>query len=178
MVSPSQDRLNYINPNIQNSLEVPAAIQGTYNEALRNIVRTGGLNRMARQCIQMAVGMPNDPEVHSGIWPLAEIIIYIDVDRAMSQGLWFYRLENYVICCPEPIPFDCFIVVVRWDGSVVDLNLIWNNYYVLCRVEKQRICPHLPLEGCGYCYLGLVWNAWCECYSQEGRIFDVVFCCV
>jgi 2'-phosphotransferase len=79
---------------------------------------------MSRHAIQMAVGMSGDPEVRSGIRSLAEVIIYVDVDRAMRQGLPFYRSKNNVICCPGLIPLDCFVVVVRRDGSVVDLNSI------------------------------------------------------
>jgi 2'-phosphotransferase len=102
------------------------AIHGTYMEALRNIVRSGGLNRMSRQAIQMAVGMPDDPQVRSGIRPSVDVIIYVDVDRAMRQGLPFFRSANNVICCPGPIPLDCFVVVVRRDGSIIDLALIGN----------------------------------------------------
>jgi RNA:NAD 2'-phosphotransferase (TPT1/KptA family) len=112
---------------IESAAEVPVAIHGTYIEALPNIVRTGGLNRMSRQAIQMAVGMPDDPQVRSGIRPSVEVIIHIDVDRAMRQGLRFFRSENNVICCPGPILLDCFVVVVRRDGSIIDLDSIGNT---------------------------------------------------
>jgi 2'-phosphotransferase len=79
---------------------------------------------MSKQAIQKAVGLPDDPDVRSGIRRIAEVIIYVDVDRAMRQGLPFYRSENNVICCPGPTPLDCFVVVVRRDGSVADLKSI------------------------------------------------------
>ena len=109
---------------IENAAEVTVAIHGTYMDALRNIARSGGLNRMSRQAIHMAVGMPEDPGVRSGIRQSVEVVIYVDVDRAMRQGIPFYRLENNVICSPGPIPCDCLVVVVRRDGAIVDLNLI------------------------------------------------------
>jgi RNA:NAD 2'-phosphotransferase (TPT1/KptA family) len=112
---------------IESAAEVPVAVHGTYMDALRNIVRSGGLNRMSRQAIQMAVGMPDDPEVRSGIRRSVEVLIYVDVGRAMSQGLPFFRPENNVICCPGPIPLDCFVVVVQRDGSIIDLNSIGNT---------------------------------------------------
>jgi 2'-phosphotransferase len=112
---------------IASASEVPVAIHGTYMEALRNIVRSGGLNRMSRHAIQMAAGMPDDPEVRSGIRRSVEVLIYVDVDRAMRQGLSFFRSANNVICCPGPIPLDCFVTVVRRDGSIIDWNSIGNT---------------------------------------------------
>ena len=46
---------------------VPICVHGTYMEALEAIVRRGALHRMQRCAIQMAVGLPSDPQVRSGI---------------------------------------------------------------------------------------------------------------
>ncbi|CAB9519662.1 tRNA 2'-phosphotransferase [Seminavis robusta] len=105
---------------IESSDDVPVCVHGTYEDAFQNILRTGGLNRMGRQAIQMAVGLPGDPEVRSGIRASVDVVIYIDVDRAVRQGLRFYRSANNVICCPGPIPVSCFIKAVRLrDGSLI-----------------------------------------------------------
>ena len=102
--------------------DVPVTLHGTYEDAFRNIVRSGGLNRMQREMIQMATGLPGDPEVRSGIRSNVEVVIYIDVERAMRHhGLRFYRSTNNVICCVGPIPVDCFLRVIRLrDGSEID----------------------------------------------------------
>lgn len=106
---------------IETAADIPVCLHGTYEDAFRNILRSGGLNRMQRQAIQMAVGLPDDPQARSGIRSNVEIVIYIDVERAMGQGLRFYRSENNVICCEGPIPVECFTAVVRLsDGSLVE----------------------------------------------------------
>ena len=101
-------------------------VHGTSMEALRNIVRSGGLDRMQRHAIQMAIGLPEDSNVRSGIRAECEILIYVDVARAMAQhGLPFYLSSNRVICCPGPIPLDCFLRVIRRrDGSFVDISCL------------------------------------------------------
>jgi RNA:NAD 2'-phosphotransferase (TPT1/KptA family) len=107
---------------IENAADVPVCLHGTYEDAFQNILRSGGLNRMQRQAIQMAVGLPNDPEVRSGIRSSVDVVIYIDVERAMTRhGLRFFRSANNVICCVGPILTDCFTRVVRLkDGTLLD----------------------------------------------------------
>ncbi|KAJ3027237.1 UNVERIFIED_CONTAM: hypothetical protein HDU68_004194 [Siphonaria sp. JEL0065] len=108
---------------IEDSCELPVVLHGTYEDAFTNMLTSGGLNRMSRQAIQMAVGLPNDPDVRSGVRRNVDIVIYIDVERAMGvHGIRFYRSENNVICSPGPIPVDCFLRVVRMrDGSLVNI---------------------------------------------------------
>ena len=121
---PTADPEQLMTP-IANAKDVPICLHGTYMDALMNIVRTGGLNRRQRQAIQMAVGLPGDSNVRSGIRRNVEVVINIDVDRAMRQGLHFFRSQNNVICCPGPIPVDCFIKVIRLcDGSSIDFNTL------------------------------------------------------
>jgi len=92
--------------------EVPICIHGTYEKAFEKIQQSD-LNRMSRNEIQMSVGLPQDPDVTSGVRPSVEVLIYIDVARAMGQGLRFFRSANNVICSPGPIPPSCFAHVVR-----------------------------------------------------------------
>ncbi|KAL3939430.1 MAG: hypothetical protein SGARI_001376 [Bacillariaceae sp.] len=107
---------------IENAEDIPVCLHGTYEDAFRNIVRSGGLNRMERRAIQMAVGLPDDTAVRSGIRASVDVVIYIDVERAMRvHGLRFFRSQNNVICCEGPIPVDCFSRVVRLsDGTLLD----------------------------------------------------------
>ena len=64
-----------------------------------------------------------EAEVRSGISPNIDLVIYIDVERAMSLGLCFYRSSNTVICCEGPIPLKCVLRVVRLsNGSLIDID--------------------------------------------------------
>jgi len=111
---------------IERPKDLPVVLYGIYGEAFRNIIRSGGLNRMQREMIQMAVGLPGDAGVRSGIRSNVEVVIYIEVERAMRQhGHRFYRSGNNVICCVGPIPIDCFLRVVRLrDGSHSLVNML------------------------------------------------------
>merc|ERR1712054_386133 len=97
--------------------EVPVCIHGTYEGAWEKI-KNSELDKMGRNEIQMAVGLFEDPDVVSGVRRNVEVIIYIDVARAMAQGISFYRSPNNVICSPGPIPVSCFAHVARRrDGA-------------------------------------------------------------
>ena len=110
---------------IESPNDLPVCVHGTYHAALANIFRSGALDRMGRHAIQMAIGLPGDPSVSSGVRKNVEVLIYIDVQRAMNvHGLKFYRSANNVICSAGPIPLDCFLKVVNMsDGSLVDVPI-------------------------------------------------------
>lgn len=90
--------------------EVPVSIHGTYKASLPAIMKAG-LNRMGRNHVHLTNGHVS--EVKSGVRKNVEILIYVDVAKAMGRGLKFYRSENNVILCPGPIPADCFEKVVH-----------------------------------------------------------------
>jgi len=52
---------------------------------------------MSRNHIHFAPGLPNDSGVVSGMRQSCEIYIYINVERAMGDGIKFYRSKNNVI---------------------------------------------------------------------------------
>eukprot|EP00658_Telonema_sp_P-2_P026746 TRINITY_DN20824_c0_g1_i3.p1 TRINITY_DN20824_c0_g1~~TRINITY_DN20824_c0_g1_i3.p1 ORF type:complete len:678 (+),score=98.68 TRINITY_DN20824_c0_g1_i3:150-2183(+) len=112
--------------------EVPVCLHGTYEESWE-LIRKSGLDRMGRNHIQMAVGLPNDPSVTSGVRPNIEVLIYIDVAQALEAGIPFYRSENNVICSPGPIPKQFFAHVVR------------------CRDNESLIAPSWHTHGLGDC---------------------------
>ena len=99
--------------------EVPICLHGTYLEAWE-LVKRSHLDRMERTHIQMAVGLPGDPDVKSGIRQSIEVLIYVDVAAGMAAGLRFFRSANNVVCCRGPIPPSCFAhVALREDGSTL-----------------------------------------------------------
>ena len=75
-------------------------IHGTYRKSWPDIVSSGGLNRMKRNHIHFAKGLPGDSGVISGMRQNSEVRIYIDVAKAMKDGFEFFESTNGVILCP------------------------------------------------------------------------------
>ena len=91
---------------------LPVCVHGTTPEAW-NLIKKSGLSRMARQHIHMATGIPGDKQVISGMRNTTRIVIYIDMSKAIRDGIPFYMSSNGVILSPGPI-------AVTYFGSVVD----------------------------------------------------------
>ncbi|CAH8491405.1 unnamed protein product [Schistosoma turkestanicum] len=83
---------------IENPEDYPTVIHGTY---FRNwdSIRKEGLKRMQRTHIHFAPGEVGETGVISGMRSSAEIIIYIDLMKAMKDGYKFYLSKNNVILC-------------------------------------------------------------------------------
>ncbi|KAL9549605.1 hypothetical protein MBANPS3_005126 [Mucor bainieri] len=93
---------------ITGPLETPV-IHGTTLQAWSQI-KQQGLSKMGRNHIHFAVGLPDDPNVKSGIRKSSQVFIYIDVDKARQgrneqstendegeDGIVFYRSKNNVV---------------------------------------------------------------------------------
>lgn len=87
--------------------DAPLCIHGTNSEAWDSI-KTKGLSPMGRNCIHMATGPYNDPNVKSGIRKTSEIYIWINIVKAIQDGIPFYRTANGVICTPQVIAPEYF----------------------------------------------------------------------
>ena len=61
----------------------------------------GGLNKMRRNHIHFAIGMPNDPGVISGMPVSSQIVIEVNMAKAMNgeHKIPFYTSNNSVILC-------------------------------------------------------------------------------
>lgn len=104
---------------ITDPTEVPICIHGTYLAAWE-LIKAQHLDRMGRNEIHMASGMPGDKAVKSGIRSGVEVLIYVDVGKAMEQGIPFFRSVNGVIMTPGPIPVSCFAHAARRsDGAAL-----------------------------------------------------------
>lgn len=75
------------------------ALHGTYQKNWESI-REKGLSRMKRRHIHFASGLPNDSSVKSGIRKNVDLLIYIDLSKALKNGLKFYNSTNNVILTP------------------------------------------------------------------------------
>lgn len=71
-------------------------IHGTDRKSWKLIEKTG-LKRMARQHIHFTRSEPSDQTVISGARSSSTVLIYIDMERAMNDGIVFYLSSNGVI---------------------------------------------------------------------------------
>lgn len=62
-----------------------------------NLIKNTGLSRMSRQHIHFARSEPSDKSVISGARSNSKVLIYIDMQKAMDDGIAFYLSENGVI---------------------------------------------------------------------------------
>jgi 2'-phosphotransferase len=74
-------------------------IHGTYFNCLQPILRDG-LSKMGRTHIHMTTGEFGSRDVISGMRRSAEVLIYIDLEKALQAGLKFYVSANGVILTP------------------------------------------------------------------------------
>ena len=145
-------------------------VHGTFHGVWPLILQTGGLKRMNRNHVHFATGPSlesvlelqaenkkpsKDNSVISGMRGDAQILIYIDIKKALAAGCPFWRSENGVILSeglPVPdakndakgnpqkvVPLDCFQVVVE---RKVPMGKIWERGQVL-----QELPANLTFKG-------------------------------
>lgn len=88
-----------INPDLTliiDASEIPIVVHGT-NPTAYTFIKLIGLSRMERNHIHFAQGGPQDQTVISGMRKTARVMIYIDVVKAMNDGIQFYKSSNGVI---------------------------------------------------------------------------------
>lgn len=79
--------------------DAPVVVHGTYSECWE-LIKTQGLSRMSRNHIHFAPGEPGEEGVISGMRSSCEILVFINLKKALSDGFRFYRSANNVILCP------------------------------------------------------------------------------
>lgn len=75
------------------------AVHGSYMTHWPSI-RSQGLSRMTRTHIHLAPGLPGEGRVISGMRQSCDLAVYIDVAKAMSDGIAFFWSENGVLLTP------------------------------------------------------------------------------
>ncbi|XP_038142526.1 tRNA 2'-phosphotransferase 1 isoform X2 [Cyprinodon tularosa] len=89
-----------LKPVLAGSLDCPTeAVHGSY---LRNWVsiQQHGLSRMNRTHIHLAPGLPGEDGVISGMRKNCDLAVFIDVPRALADGIEFFWSENNVLLTP------------------------------------------------------------------------------
>jgi len=80
---------------VLSSTDIPMAVHGTTLQAWKSI-STQGLSKMNRNHIHLAQGIARG-SVISGMRNSSQILIYIDVERAISAGIKFFLSTNGVV---------------------------------------------------------------------------------
>lgn len=80
---------------ISSASEIPLAVHGTTRKAWE-LIATHGLSRMKRNHVHLAQGVPGSG-VLSGMRNSSEVLIFIDVQKAIDAGIKFYLSENGVV---------------------------------------------------------------------------------
>ncbi|CAL1613625.1 unnamed protein product [Knipowitschia caucasica] len=77
----------------------PEAVHGSYLQNWTSI-QQHGLTRMKRTHIHLAPGLPGEKGVISGMRKDCDLAIFIDVTKALSDGLQFFWSDNGVLLTP------------------------------------------------------------------------------
>lgn len=83
---------------ITSHTENPTVVHGTYYRAWDSI-KHQGLNRMKRTHIHFVAGLPGESGVISGMRSSCQVLIYINLRKALEDGIQFFRSSNNVILC-------------------------------------------------------------------------------
>ncbi|KAH8926473.1 hypothetical protein BT69DRAFT_1215204, partial [Atractiella rhizophila] len=91
---------------ILSSEDLPTCLHGTYKRFWKSIEKEG-LRTMTRNHLHLAVGLPGEEGVISGVRANCDLFIYINVPLALEAGIKFFRSQNNVILTDgEPIDVE------------------------------------------------------------------------
>lgn len=101
--------------------EVPVCVHGTYKKNLQSILDSG-LKRMERLHVHFSSGLPTDGEVISGMRKNVNVLIFLDVRKALEDGMKIYISENRVILTEGfdgVVPVKYFDNILSWPDKQV-----------------------------------------------------------
>jgi len=106
--------------------ELSTCIHGTYRKFWSSILQNG-LNKMNRLHIHFTPSEVVTSDARSGFRQNCDILIYLDVEKALADGIKLFRSANNVILSPGIngiIPAKYFLKVVdrRYRGNVIFTN--------------------------------------------------------
>lgn len=95
-------------------------VHGTNFSAWQKIRDSGGLSRMARQHIHFATGLPHENDVISGMRSTSQVVIYVDIERAIADNIPFHMSANNVILSPGL--GDTGLIPLSYFSQVIDIK--------------------------------------------------------
>ncbi|KAK5664032.1 hypothetical protein OQA88_246 [Cercophora sp. LCS_1] len=83
----------------EGSVKVPeTVVHGTYFAFWKGIVQSGGLKAMGRNHVHCSTGLPDDEKgVISGMRKDAELLVYVDAEKSMRDGVKWWISDNGVV---------------------------------------------------------------------------------
>ncbi|PIA25086.1 hypothetical protein AQUCO_12600004v1 [Aquilegia coerulea] len=96
--------------------EAPVCVHGTYKRNLESILQSS-LKRMERLHIHFSSGLPTDGKVISGMRRDVNVLIFMDIRKALEDGMKIYISENKVILTEGfdgVVPVKYFEKIVTW----------------------------------------------------------------
>ncbi|XP_057753565.1 uncharacterized protein LOC130973159 isoform X1 [Arachis stenosperma] len=98
--------------------EVPVCVHGTYRKNLDSILESG-LKRMKRLHVHFSCGLPTDGEIISGMRRDVNVLIFLDVRKALEEGMKLFISDNKVILTEGfdgVVPPKYFQKIESWPG--------------------------------------------------------------
>lgn len=71
-------------------------LHGTYKKAWQ-LIKHQGLSKMKRNHVHFTVSTPNSDTIISGVRHNVEVLIYVDIDKAIADGIEFFLSHNNVV---------------------------------------------------------------------------------
>uniref|UniRef100_A0A5B7C2M4 2'-phosphotransferase n=1 Tax=Davidia involucrata TaxID=16924 RepID=A0A5B7C2M4_DAVIN len=99
--------------------EVSVCVHGTYKKFLESILEHG-LKQMKRVHVHFSCGLPTDGEVISGMRRDVNVLIFLDVRKALEEGMKFYISDNKVILTEGfngVVPVKYFEKIESWPDK-------------------------------------------------------------
>lgn len=123
----------------------PTVVHGTNMENLPLIMKNG-LSKMNRNHIHFAIGLPGDNKVISGARQSADVFIYADMEKAISDGIRFFISNNNVILTQGidgVLSPKYFHKIIKKDGTIINfssIDSINNKYDFLVVLDFEATC--------------------------------------
>eukprot|EP01017_Pseudomicrothorax_dubius_P022755 TRINITY_DN2457_c0_g2_i2.p1 TRINITY_DN2457_c0_g2~~TRINITY_DN2457_c0_g2_i2.p1 ORF type:complete len:463 (-),score=123.38 TRINITY_DN2457_c0_g2_i2:110-1498(-) len=144
---------------ITNPEDIPLVVHGTFYSFWEPI-RAEGLKTMSRNHIHFAKGYPGDKGVISGMRNTTNLYIEVDVEKAMKDGIRFYRSTNDVILSSgvnRVIPPKYFKLVrhrdkvifqdgidVKAEGMEIEHKVKKHDFDLLLILDFEAQCSNDP----------------------------------
>ncbi|PWA53363.1 hypothetical protein CTI12_AA445870 [Artemisia annua] len=96
--------------------EFPVCVHGTYRKNLESILESG-LKCMQRLHVHFSCGLPTDGEVISGMRRNVNVLIFLDMRKALESGMKLYISDNKVILTEGfdgVVPVEYFEKIESW----------------------------------------------------------------
>lgn len=129
----------------------PVVVHGTYFAFWPRIVESAGLRRMGRTHVHCSTGLPDDAQgVVSGMRRDAEVLVYVDVQRSLEDGVMTWWISDNGVVLTEGVgeeglvPAKYFKEVV---GRKEDVGTLWEDGEWVADLPEEFKSRPPPAKG-------------------------------